>query len=135
AEGWGGGGGRGLGGGWGRGGRRGRGQAAPAARQREGRGGGVGARAQEDQVPEERAHCGDASRDGRRGKPCRPQLRNPALEVLGGRLRGGATEPVRERAKVAAVGVHRLGRAARREQGEEALGLRIGGRRTFMIRP
>ena len=68
-------------------------------------------------MAEEGAHRGHAARDRRRGEACGAQLREPPLEVVGGRFRRRAAEPVAERAQVTAVGLDGLAAPAERRAG------------------
>src|SRR6185312_14628377 len=116
---------------------------APPARKLERGGWAVGARAEQDEVLEERAHSGNAPRDRGGREPRGAQFRQPALEIVVSRLRGRAAQPVAERAQVATVRLDGLRRPTRGEQREEALDFGIGssrigprlGHRTFLFRP
>ena len=120
-----------------------RGSLRAPARQLERRGGAVGPRAEQHEVPEERADRGHAARDRRGGEPAARSSASQRSRSSWRRLRGRPAEPVAERAQVAAVRLDGLRRPARREQREEALDLGIGssrigprlGHRTFLFRP
>ena len=96
-----------------------------AARQRHAGRRVVGAGAEQLQVAEEAAGRRVAAGDRRSGEAVRPELRPVALEVLDRRPRHGPAEEGAERPEVAGVGVDRPRRAARREQREEAVELRV----------
>ena len=84
------------------------------------------ARAEQHLVPEERAHGCDAPGSGRGSEAGGAHLGEPALELLGRRLRDRPSTPRRELCEVAPVRVHGARRPPRREQREEAVEIRVG---------
>ena len=100
-------------------------QAAGAARQVELGRRIVGSDTEENEVAKEGARRGGPPGDRRAGEPCRSELAEITLEVIGRRGCGWPPEPARERGKVAPVGVDGARRPARGEQGEKALELGV----------
>ncbi len=82
--------------------------------------------AEQDLMAEVRAHGRQPPCDGRRGEPVRPHRGEPTLELLGRRGADRVPEEGAEGGEVAAVGVDRAWRTARREEQEVPLDVVVG---------
>src|SRR5581483_8819625 len=106
-----------------------------AARQRQRGGRVVLPDAEQDEVAAVGARRGRPAGDGRGGEAVRAHLREPALELRGGRLADRPPAERRQPGQVAPVGVDRARRPLGGEEQQEALDVRVADRHGGLIRP